>query len=202
MKHYSFLFESIGRNLVGASRFSSRKSVAQTIMQQYPQPQMLADKLQQMAEASYGKEKETLLNLSLKCRGLDMNSYPAFAKQISGFSSIWKYIGGAAATAGAAAGIKYLANKANDYVTQQNPDATFAQTSKAVYQGVKSDIKKIPGVNTAYQYYKPHIKNVNQKINNGMQNMWNNYKARAMDKYIQSTMQQTPDLLSKTQVTA
>ena len=59
MKQYSFLCESIGRNLVGASRFSSRKSVAQTIMQRYPQPQMLANKLQQMAEATYGKEKQT-----------------------------------------------------------------------------------------------------------------------------------------------
>lgn len=189
MKQYSFLYESVGRDLVGASRFTSRKNVANIILQKYPQPNLLADKLQEMAQDSYGKERQTLLDLSLKCRGLDMKSYPTFAKQISGFSSIWKYIGGAAATAGVAAGVNYLANKASDYVAQ-NQDATMGQTANAVYKDVKSDIKKIPGVNTAYQFYKPYVQNASSKVkttvNNGIQNAWNNYKLRAIQNHTQS----------------
>lgn len=156
MKQYSFLSESIGRNLVGASRFSSRKSVAQTIMQQYPQPQMLANKLQQMAEASYGKEKETLLNLSLECRGMDMNTYPAFAAKISGFSGIWKYIGIGVASAAATAGAKYMINKANEY-GNQNPNSTVTDKTKYALGAANKDIRNT--YNRANNYVRQTYKN-------------------------------------------
>ncbi len=152
MKQYSFLQESVGRNLVGASRFSSRKSVASIIMQQYPNPQMLADKLQQMSQQTYGKERQQLMNLSLKCRGLDMNSYPSFAKKISGFSGIWKIAGTTAAIAGTAAATKYLMNKADEYVAL-HPDASIGDTVKGVVKG-------IPGVTPAYRKIATKMNNV------------------------------------------
>lgn len=202
MKKYSFLNESIGRDLVGASRFSSRKSVAQTIMQQYPQPQMLADRLFQMSQNTFGKDRETLINLSLKCRGLDMDKYPSFAKQISGFSKIWKYIGVGAATAGAAAATNYLINKTQDYVVQ-NPNAGLKDTVKGVADGtmqdIQSGIKNIPGakaswgviknipgatsVNNAFKNGPQTLSNVAQNTRNGINYSFNRFKANTINKY-------------------
>lgn len=181
MRKYSFLQESIGRDIVGASKFSSRKSVASTIMQQYPNPQMLADRLQQMSQQTYGKEKQNLMNLSLKCRGLDMNSYPTFAKQISGFSSIWKMIGIGATVAGTAAATNYLMNKTDEYLGQ-NPNAGFKDTVKNVAGGtmrdIQSGIRNIPGAKNAWGTIRniPGATSVNNAFKNGPQTLSNAYQ--------------------------
>ena len=177
MKKYNFLQESIGRDLVGASRFASRKSVTASIIQQYPDPQALADKLQQMAEQSYGKEKETILNLSLQCRGLDQSQYPKFVNKISGFSKIWKYIGIGAATAGAVAAANYAINKGDEYL--QNTDSKNVSLKGALKHIGKSAVNdannlakstataigKVPGA----QYLKkiPGAQSVNNYMKSG-----------------------------------
>lgn len=202
MRQYSFLQESVGRDLIGASRFSSRKSVASAIMQQYPNPQMLADRLQQMSQQTYGKERENLMNLSLKCRGLDMNSYPSFAKKISGFSGIWKIAGTTAAIAGTAAAANYLVNKTDEYITQ-NPNAGIKDTVKNVagrtMQDIQSGIKRIPGatnawgvvknvpgatsINNAFKNGPQTLGNIAQSTRNGVNNLYGMYKTRVLNKY-------------------
>ena len=210
MKYYSFLQESIGRDIVGASKFSSRKSVASTILQQYPNPQMLADKLQQMSQQTYGKERQNLMNLSLKCRGLDMNTYPSFAKKISGFSSIWKMIGIGATVAGTAATANYLMNKTDEYLGQ-NPNAGFKDTVKNVaggtMQDIRSGIRNIPGAKNAWGTIKniPGATSVNNAFKNGPQflssmyqnvknagnNTFNWYKRGAINRYYNKTLSQS-----------
>lgn len=134
MKQYSFLNESIGRELVGASRFTSRKKVAEQILSLYPQPDMLAEKLQSMAEETFGKEKQQLLDLSLKCRGCTSETYPKFVNSITGFSALWKYLGIGVGSIAAATAANYALNKYNE---DPAPD-------------LKGAIKRIPGAQAVY----------------------------------------------------
>ena len=134
MKQYSFLCESIGRNLIGASKFTSRKNVASQILNQYPHPDMLASKLQQMGEETFGNERQKLLDLSLKCRGCSGSDYIKFVNNLAGFSALWKYLGIGLGTIGTASAINYAINKYNE-----NPAPTL-----------KDAVKRVPGINSMY----------------------------------------------------
>ena len=111
-RHYSFLSESVGRDLVGASSFSNRSTVVKQIISKYPTPQALAKALLEMAEATKDdKACAKIRELAEKCSKLDAMKYPAFVKKIAGLNKLWTIVGGTIAAAALTATTYWLAKK-------------------------------------------------------------------------------------------
>jgi hypothetical protein len=94
MKKYSFLQESIGRNLINASKYDSKKNVVQSIVNKYPNPQSLSQALFNMSkyEQLNPKLSEQINKMAITCQNIHPNNYISFVKKIAGFSGLWSQI--------------------------------------------------------------------------------------------------------------
>lgn len=134
---YSFLNESFGRELIGASAFDSKRKVYNNIISKFPDPKSLSKHLQLMANNETDpNDKQDLINLSSECFKLNKKQYPSFVKKICGNNKIWgiaglsvglSSIGGALGYVSGRTHCSYSDNKilnmmANDFNTQRKID--------------------------------------------------------------------------------
>lgn len=146
--------ESIGRDLVGASAYSSRSKVVHNILLKYPTPDKLSGALAQMAkDTTNQKVAKKCLELSEKCKTTDIQQYPGLVKDITGLSKFWSLAAKTIGIATAAAGTTYLvrsALQAADDPSVKNA-TNFGDKAKALmsktgdvigqdYQNVKNNI--------------------------------------------------------------
>lgn len=101
--------ESVGRDLVGASKFASKSSVVHQILLKYPTPDKLAVSLKEMAANSQdAKVKAKCEELATKCASVDVQQYPKFVGKIAGLSRFWTIAGATVGAAGLTAATTYL----------------------------------------------------------------------------------------------
>lgn len=114
MKQYSFLNENIGRQLIGASKFSSKSKVVKQIINTYPEPQSLANALNEMSmKCENEKLSQKIHDLALKCSALQQGDYYNFVKSLVSMNALWKILAISAGTAGIGALGYWLVNSIN-----------------------------------------------------------------------------------------
>ena len=114
--------ESVGRDLVGASKFASKSSVVHKILLKYPTPDKLAVSLKEMGDNTQDpKVKAKCQELATKCADVDVQQYPKFVGKIAGLSKFWSIVGATAGAAGLTAGAAYLVKT----MTQAAQDDSF-----------------------------------------------------------------------------
>ena len=144
---YSFLSENIGRQLIGASQFDSRKDVVQDILEKYPTPKSLAIQLKSLSnQETDPKNKQRLLNLAIKCSKIKKDKYPKFVKSICGYSKIWGIAGLSVGMSGIGGALGYVSGSSKHY----SDNKTLNMMSGDFNTQRKMDI----------------IKNITNKINN------------------------------------